>query len=366
MKIKKTIAILLCASLLFSAFGGAAFAALLGDVNGDGKVDPDDARTILRAAVKLEPADEATAALMDTDGDGALTAGDARLALRMTIGLEPTVEYQPQEALQARLPKTITVYEIDYGTGDWHKKETRSYTYENGYPVRISTYDFNAEEGRTVTFAYAFEDGVPTLRKDFDPNGFQTGEIEYNGGSVYKIDKMSSDGLFHGTQYYQYANRDAYFTFVLHENRYAASEENPGMTMEETDSISVVSENGLLRSTTNTGMYANWNDGEEKVWQRFSGTYAASYDADGILSQTDAYHRVGPSGTENKFALTKENGSVVEAVKLWKDYATGEWTGQTKFVFEYTDIETTPARFAAMINCTLLGETNNYYYYFWY
>ena len=141
---------------------------------------------------------------------------------------------------------------------------------------------------------------------------------------------------------------DDYFTFVLHENHYAAFEENPGMTMEETDSVSVVAENGLLRSTTNTGMYANWNDGEEKVWQRFSGTYAASYDADGILTQTDAYHRVGPSGTENKFALTKENGSVVEVVRLWKDYATGKWTGETKFEFEYTDIETTPARFAAI------------------
>ena len=234
------------------------------------------------------------------------------------------------------------------------------------YPVSISTYDFNAEEGRTVTFEYAFEDGVPTLRKDFDPDGFQTAEIEYNGGRVYKIDKMNSDGLYHGTQYFQFANRDAYFTFVLHENHYAAFEDNPGMTMEETDSISVVTENGLLRSTTNTGMYANWNDGEEKVWQRFSGTYAAGYDANGILSQTDAYHRVGSSGTENKFGLTKENGSVVEAIRLWKDYATGEWTGESKFEFEYTDIETTPARFAAMINSTILGETNNYYYYFWY
>ena len=366
MKTKKTIALLLCAALLFSAFGGSAFAALLGDVNGDGEVGPDDARAILRASADLDPVDDATAALMDTNGDGALTAGDARLALRMSGRLEPTVEYRPQEALQTRLPKTITVYEIDYETGDWYKKETRNYTYENGYPVSISTYDFNAEEGRTVTFEYEFEDGVPTLRKDFDPDGFQTGEIEYNDGRIYKIDKMSSDGLFHGTQYYQYANRDAYFTFVLHENRYAASEENPGMTMEETDSISVVTENGLLRSTTNTGMYANWNDGEEKVWQRFSGTYAAVYDADGILTQTDAYHRVGPSGTENKFELTKENGSVVEAVRMWQDNATGKWTGESKFEFEYTDIETTPARFAAMINCTLLGETNNYYFHFWY
>ena len=366
MKIKKTIALLLCAVLLFSAFGGTAFAALQGDVNGDGKVGLEDARAILRASLSLDSVDGATAALMDINRDGALTVGDARLALRMACRLDPTVEYQPQESLRTRLPKTITVYEINYETGDWYKKETRDYTYENGYPVSISTYDFNAEEGRTVTFAYEFEDGVPTVRKDFDPDGFQTAEIEYNAGRIYKIDKMNSDGLYHGTQYFQFANRDDYFTFVLHENHYAASEENPGMTMEETDSISVVTENGLLRSTTNTGMYANWSDGEEKVWQRFSGTYAASYDADGILTQTDAYHRVGPSGTENKFGLTKENGCVVEAIRLWKNYETGEWTGETKFEFEYTDIETTPARFAAMINCTILGETNNYYYYFWY
>ena len=367
MKTKRIIAVLLGVVLLFSAFGGSALAALLGDVNGDGKVGAGDARTILRTAAKLEAADEATKALMDTDGDDAIKAGDARLALRMASRLEPTAEYQPkQEALQARLPKTITVYEIDYETGDWYKKETRDYTYENGYPVSIETYDFDAENGNKITFEYEFEDGVPTLRKDFDAQGVQTGAVEDNAGRVYKIDKMSGDGNSRGTQYYQFANRDDYFTFVLHENHYAPVDGNPGYTMEETDSISVVTENGLLRSTTNTGMYANWDDGTEKEWQRFSGTYAATYDANGILTQTDAYHRVGPSGTESKFELTTENGSVVEAVLLHLDYESGEWKGATKFAFEYTDTEITPARFAAMINWTLLGETNNYYFYFWY
>ena len=73
MKIKKTVALLLCAALLFSAFGGSASAALLGDVNGDGKVGPEDARAILRASAKLDPADGATAALMDTNGEPAVT-----------------------------------------------------------------------------------------------------------------------------------------------------------------------------------------------------------------------------------------------------------------------------------------------------
>ena len=57
---------------------------------------------------------------------------------------------------------------------------------------------------------------------------------------------------------------------------------------------------------------------------------------------------------------------VTQVVKLQPDYGTDEWRGAEKYVFEYTDIEMSPARYAAMVNNTILGDMNNYYCYFWY
>lgn len=62
--------------------------AVRGDVNGDGKVTVEDARTALRAAVGLEKLDEKQTAAADYDGDGEVTAADARAILRKATGLE--------------------------------------------------------------------------------------------------------------------------------------------------------------------------------------------------------------------------------------------------------------------------------------
>ena len=288
--------------------------------------------------------------------------------LRISVGLM-TVQEVLSEAgtLQPLLPKTVTVYYIDYETGEWYQKEVREYVYENGYPVRISSYDYEEEAGSKVTYEYAFDNGVPTARRDFDESGVQTEAVEYNEGRVYRIAEMTGDNTKTGAQYYQYGNRDAYFTLLLRESHFNPPEgEGTPFTMEEVDSVSVVTEHGLLRSTVNTGMYANWNEGEEKEWQRFNGTYAAKYDANGILSETFAYFRMGPSGAEERFDVTKENGIVTQVIKLRQDYEPDEWSGAEKFVFEYTDIEISPARYAAMVNNTILGDMNNYYCYFWY
>ena len=59
-----------------------------GDVNGDGKVGADDARTALRAAVGLETLDEKQKKAADVDGDGEITVADAREILRKATGLE--------------------------------------------------------------------------------------------------------------------------------------------------------------------------------------------------------------------------------------------------------------------------------------
>ena len=122
---------------------------------------------------------------------------------------------------------------------------------------------------------------------------------------------------------------------------------------------------GLLVKTVNTGMYANWGGEEAEEWLRFSGTYTAEYDGDGIVAETSAVHRVGPSGTDNRFELTREDGAVAEGVC----YAPGEgdtWLAVSRFTFEYTDTETTPSRYAQMINSFLMGSENSYYKYNWY
>ena len=65
-----------------------------GDVNCDGKVSADDARQILRFAVRLDtPGSYLVEVLADMDNSGSVTAADARLALRTAVGLEPENYY---------------------------------------------------------------------------------------------------------------------------------------------------------------------------------------------------------------------------------------------------------------------------------
>ena len=44
----------------------------------------------------------------------------------------------------------------------------------------------------------------------------------------------------------------------------------------------------------------------------------------------------------------------------------GAWQVSSWFTFEYTKVETTPARYAQMINSFLMGVGNSYYNYNWY
>lgn len=59
-----------------------------GDVDGNGTVDVNDARTVLRAAVGLEKLSPDAEKRADTDGDGKVTVNDARNILRTATGLD--------------------------------------------------------------------------------------------------------------------------------------------------------------------------------------------------------------------------------------------------------------------------------------
>ena len=61
---------------------------LLGDANGDGRVNARDARLLLRYAAGLAGEDEIDLAAADYNGDGRVNARDARGVLRYAAGLE--------------------------------------------------------------------------------------------------------------------------------------------------------------------------------------------------------------------------------------------------------------------------------------
>ena len=163
-------------------------------------------------------------------------------------------------------------------------------------------------------------------------------------------------------EFYQYGNNDGYFTLLV--SAYYTFIDP--MTMEEVDSIDVTKNGELLKKTVNTGLYANWNEGEAKEWERFNGTYTANYDNDGIIHDTTAIFRAGSFSGEDHFKVTKSKGRVAE-VETSVYYPENKTTMiSDKFVIEYTDIEIDAARYASMINDIVLGQGNNYYNYFWY
>ena len=66
----------------------AAFACrVMGDVDYDFHITPEDARLALRLSVKLESESSYDPQYADWDGDGIVTPEDARLILRMAVGL---------------------------------------------------------------------------------------------------------------------------------------------------------------------------------------------------------------------------------------------------------------------------------------
>ena len=86
---------------------------LMGDVDGSGKVETDDARAILRAAISLTPIKTKLAAYADLTEDGRITTADARMALRIAIETEAPRRHQ----IQYEIKKTPTC--TDTGKVTW-------------------------------------------------------------------------------------------------------------------------------------------------------------------------------------------------------------------------------------------------------
>ena len=91
MKIRNKLLFILSLSLMiFISLFVTASAVELGDVNADGRVTADDARTALRYSVSLQKLSEDEIFRADIDSDGGVFASDARTILRIAVGLTPS------------------------------------------------------------------------------------------------------------------------------------------------------------------------------------------------------------------------------------------------------------------------------------
>ena len=242
---------------------------------------------------------------------------------------------------------------------------TRSIEYENAYPVMIENLDNyeDAEPARTV-FEYNFDGEKPVTRTETDLANNTKTTVKYNDGRVYDYYMEHLDSGSTAKQMYQYGNGGEYFTMVLHDDFMSGEGYTPDVMKEEVDSVSVTTENGLLKRTTNTGIYTKWSEGEEKVWVRFRGVYTADYDDDGIVSFLSAVYSDTGYEEQGKYVVKKENGQITEITRYTP--SGGEWKQYEQYVFEYNDTEISPSRYAAMINYFITNHGGNYYYYNWY
>ena len=122
-------------AILVTALSVPSFAAFHynpGDVDMDRAIGTDDARKIMRIALKIGTYTAAAEKLADVDGDGGITPSDARLILRTAIGLEDVIEqriavygadkntklnYIPPMPEKSKTHETFTLTVYGYGHG---------------------------------------------------------------------------------------------------------------------------------------------------------------------------------------------------------------------------------------------------------
>lgn len=128
--VTKFLSMLLALSLLLpisQCLLSTARAALLGDVNGDGKVTAADARLALRRAVGLESYAEGSASFLacDVTFDGKVTAADARKILRAAVGLEELKTPDKPDPSAAPVPDKTKI--VAYEGGDTLYRESEDH-----------------------------------------------------------------------------------------------------------------------------------------------------------------------------------------------------------------------------------------------
>ena len=259
-------------------------------------------------------------------------------------------------AADPALISTVTEYYYDAEKQDWNESSVKEYTYENAYPVNITTVNTDGERS-SFSFEYTFDGDLPVSRSDYDSTGKLLQNVEYNNGRVWQITGDPNDQTTSALHMFSYANDDEYLTSVLHSTRYDIGTEQE-IIMEEFDSIQVSTKNGLLAKTVNSGVYANWDAQTPKEWLRFNGTYTIMYES-GIVKETSAIYRAGPSGISSVFEITVKDGKVAEAIDSRPDQD-GNMQYFRKLVLTYTDTKIEKGRYTRMVNDIILDSTNGY------
>ncbi len=369
---KKTIRAILSAAIAASvlAVGNfSAFAAenntscLYGDADLDGTISVSDTTLIQQNLSGFVEFSDMQKQLADVDGDGRVSVFDVTCIQLYLAEYTSNIGKTGEEFFsqtQHRLLKSVKTYVIDYDTQDWTLYSTTNIEYNNAYPTVIEEIYSDEELGTLKTFFdYTFENDLPKTSTITKENDSSNTTIEYNNGRVYNVRDEYDDGGYINT-WYQYANGDGYFTSLFRETYTAANDYFPEQFAEETDSVQLTVENGLMKKSVNSGYYANWNEREPKRWLRFNGTYTAEYDSDGIAKNMSAEYRVGPPQTTYIVEVQKENGVITGAV------VNGGTGAAMMYEFEYTDTEISAARYSQMMNYFIIGPGSNYYINNWY
>ena len=108
-------------------------------------------------------------------------------------------------------------------------------------------------------------------------------------------------------------------------------------------------------------IYISDMDGSEyREFRRFEYEYENGYPIKCTLYEN------GGDPIDFHFELNKENGLLMEAVKMMHYKGDEQATPDRRIVFEYSDIKTDEARYTRMVNAHLIDGDNNYYIFNWY
>ena len=177
------------------------------------------------------------------------------------------------------------------------------FRYENGYPVEKAVTYPESNEIELTFFEYEFADGLPVSMSQTVNGSSSVRTTEYKDALPYEILIESGGGISRSRILLQYTDRGPYFTLLFSSREESGGEGGVPFVMEEADSVSVTLKGGVMVRSVNTGIYANWNEGDEREWMRFNGTYTAYYDDNGILTGTSSAFRAGPLGGEDAVTL---------------------------------------------------------------
>ena len=120
--LKTTVSLLCLAALIptLVSVGFRANAALKGDVDGNGVVNTDDVRAVMRMAAEVTEATAAQKKLADYNGDGSVTTADARAVLVAVLDADSPANYK-QQLISKGFPVSYTdaLYELHKKYPEW-------------------------------------------------------------------------------------------------------------------------------------------------------------------------------------------------------------------------------------------------------